>query len=270
MDPELHELNDGFAWSCASGPFETLTVEQAEHYDRKGHVVIPDAYDRDTVQAIVEEIDPIEARVAGLMARSERRRRLAIDFTVTEHLVLRSTLLNGLTRRGVLAGLARDLVGPAPRLYWEQAVYKKPMTSGAFPWHQDNGKVFVVPQQYITCWVALTDATPENGCPVFARGLHRRGTLRHWRAEQGWVCLEDPVAHEAVPVRAGSIVAFSSVTPHMTPPNRTSATRKAWVVQYGHGHAVALEPGPDGAIVRRPQDAPDRQYAVAGVDAERS
>ena len=56
------------------------------------------------------------------------------------------------------------------RLYWDQAVYKKPDTAAPFPWHQDNGYAYVEPQQYLTCWIALTDATEDNGCPWVVPG----------------------------------------------------------------------------------------------------
>ena len=77
----------------------------------------------------------------------------------------------------LLAGLGRDLVGPDVRLYWEQAVYKQPHSSEPVLWHQDNGYTFVEPQAYLTCWIALTDATPDNGCVVVMPGAHRGGTL---------------------------------------------------------------------------------------------
>jgi ectoine hydroxylase-related dioxygenase (phytanoyl-CoA dioxygenase family) len=64
-------------------------------------------------------------------------------------------------------------------LYWDQAVYKKPEKPHRVPWHQDNGHTYCEPQQYLTCWVALVDATVDNGCPwVLPRG-HRAGALRH-------------------------------------------------------------------------------------------
>ena len=37
---------------------------------------------------------------------------------------------------------------------------------------QDNGYTFIEPLQYLTCWVALNDATPENGCPCTCAPLH--------------------------------------------------------------------------------------------------
>ena len=50
------------------------------------------------------------------------------------------------------------------RLYWEQAVAKPPQARTELPWHQDNGYTPLVPEEYVTCWLALDDAELDNGC----------------------------------------------------------------------------------------------------------
>jgi ectoine hydroxylase-related dioxygenase (phytanoyl-CoA dioxygenase family) len=77
----------------------------------------------------------------------------------------------------------------------------------------------------------------ENGCPWVVPGLRRHGTLRHWMTDLGWRCLEHPDTAVPTPARAGSIVVFSSLTPHRTGPNLTDNVRKAYIVQFA----------PDGA-----------------------
>ncbi len=154
------------------------------------------------------------------------------------------------------------------RLYWDQAVYKKPGTEAPFPWHQDNGYTYVEPQHYLTCWVALTDATPENGCPWVLPGLHRRGTLAHRTSELGFVCVEDPEGLQvAAPVGKGGIVVFSSLTPHATGANRGDGVRKAYIVQFAPDGARSFPPLPDGGtggddVAGVPCDAPERQFPV--------
>jgi ectoine hydroxylase-related dioxygenase (phytanoyl-CoA dioxygenase family) len=149
-------------------------------------------------------------------------------------------------------------------LYWDQTVYKKPGTVDEFPWHQDNGYTYVNPQQYLTCWVALTDADEENGCPVVLPGFHREGTWAHERTELGFDCGagEDGFETIAAPVRAGDVVAFSSLTPHKTGPNTTAdRLRKAYIVQFApDGAEVLMQEG--GKITRLPCNAPERQYPI--------
>ena len=121
----------------------------------------------------------------------------------------------------MLAGIARDLVGPDVRLYWDQSVYKQPNGAEPVLWHQDNGYTYVEPQAYLTCWIAITDATPENGCVAVMPGVHRDGTLAHRSTPIGEECWGDWSTAVEVPVRAGSIVVFTSLTPHATKRNTT-------------------------------------------------
>ena len=121
------------------------------------------------------------------------------------------------------------------RLYHDQAVYKRPCPGRITPYHQDIGYTFIEPLQYLTCWVALNDATEENGCPWFVPRLFRRGPLLHEFDESsgGWTISglrsDDAVC---VPVRAGSVAIFWSLTPHMTGANLTDSVRKAYICQY--------------------------------------
>ncbi len=263
--PTRHELNTSFAWADHHGPFRSVSAEQARDYDQSGFFVLEGALGRHEVESLEREIDPFESRQEEALRAMEGGRFFiarAGEITFTTHLVTRSAALRAFTRSVLLTGLCADLIGPDVRLYWDQAVYKKPSTASSFPWHQDNGYAFVEPQQYLTCWVALTDATEENGCPWVVPGLHRMGTLAHELTDTGFVCLHDPRGAVPVPVPAGGIVVFSSLSPRATSPNRTGEVRKAYIVQFAPTGAAVLRPGPDGALSRVPADDEPRQYEV--------
>ena len=263
--PAAHQLNASFEWDEHTGPFGAVTEAQARQYDEDGFFVLEDALGASEVEALIAAIDPFEERGADALRELEGGRFFiarADEITFTTHLVLQSPALREFTRSPLLTGVCADLLGPDVRLYWDQAVYKKPGTESPFPWHQDNGYAFVEPQQYLTCWVALTDTTEENGCPWVVPRLHRRGTLAHQYSDIGFVCLRDPADAVAVPVQAGSIVVFSSLTPHSTGPNRTDEVRKAYIVQYAPDGAAVLRPEPGGATQRLVAADEDRQYEV--------
>jgi phytanoyl-CoA hydroxylase len=256
-----HALNQEFVWEPHHGPFRLVTREQAAAYDQAGFFVLEDAFDPATVRAVIDEIDPIEARVTATLRGFPGGRAFIADadaITFSVHLVTQSPLLRTFCRGRVFQDLAHDLVGPNVRLYWDQAVYKKPEKPQRFPWHQDNGYAYVEPQQYLTCWIALTDATVDNGCPSVAPGVHRMGTLAHWMSDLGWQCLEDPDGAVAVPARAGSVVVFSSLTPHTTGPNLTDSVRKAYIVQLAPDGARVVR---DGGLTEL-ANVPDRQFPI--------
>ena len=264
--PPLHALNAGFHWHDHTGPFRVVSPEQAQQYDELGYFVLEGAVAPAEIDELLAEIDPFEHRQEEALRGMEDGRFFiarADEITFTTHLVVPSPRLRQFTSSALFAGVCADLIGPDVRLYWDQAVYKKPGTESPFPWHQDNGYAFVEPQQYLTCWVALTDATEENGCPWVVPGLHRLGTLAHEYSDIGFVCLRDPHGAVPVPASAGSIVVFSSLTPHSTGPNRTDQVRKAYIVQFAPDGAEVIRPGADGAqAVPVPANEASRQYEV--------
>jgi phytanoyl-CoA hydroxylase len=253
-DLRRHPLNDGFAWRGPAGPFAALTAEQADAFDQRGFFVVEDAFGDEELAPVLDQLDRSEARAEAYL-RSLEDGRLGIAeadaITFTPNLAHRKPALRSFVQHPVLLGLCRDLVGADVDLYWDQAVYKKPQKPRRFPWHQDNGYTFVEPQYYLTCWVALTDATVENGCPQVAPGLHRFGTLHHDYVEPlGWQVFDEPPSAEVAPVGRGGIVVFTSLTPHLTGPNTTGEVRKAYIVQYAPAGAVVVAEGDH--VERRP------------------
>lgn len=264
----LHPRNHAFTWSQPDRPPARLSSELAQGYARDGYFILADAFDAAEMAAVIAAIDPFEAQAEAALREREGGRHgisRAGEITFRPHLVKESTVLREFSRHPVFTDLVYDLIGDDVRLYWDQSVYKKPGTPKEFPWHQDNGYTFIEPQQYLTCWVALTAATIDNGCPWVVPGVHRLGTLEHTATDLGWRCLTDPPDAVPLPLDAGSIAVFSSLTPHRTGPNLTDDVRKAYILQYA----------PDGVVMLRDGDPPlncdaqDRQYFVlkGGVPA---
>ncbi len=264
-----HPWNVDFRWQNHRGPFRRLSDAQAQHFDELGFVVVEDTVDPSTLERVVAEIDRFESELETFL-RTQAEERIFIAeadaVTFTTHLVARSQTVRALATSDVFADLCADLVGPDVNVYWDQAVYKKPEKPRRFPWHQDNGYTFIEPQQYLTCWLALTDATELNGCPWVAPGVHHAGTLAHAYVEPlGYECFEEPpTAAQPAPVRAGSALVFSSLTPHMTGPNLSDEVRKAYILQYAPAGAQVLrgDPNAGGPTQRVACDDPQRQFPV--------
>ena len=259
--PALHRYNDHFEWRSSPVAGRGLTPEQAARFDEDGFLLYEAAFDAEAVARCIAEIDPFEEKVESFL-RTQKDGRLFIAkadaLTFSTHLVARSRFLREFSAALPILALCHDLIGPDVRLYWDQAVYKKPGNPEEFPFHQDNGYTYVEPQQYLTCWVALTDTDEQNGCPWVIPGWHRYGTLAHEATPLGWRCVESSEAAVPVRARAGDIVVFSSLTPHRTGPNLTNAVRKSYILQYAPDGACTRTE--DEGVVR--QDDPARQYPV--------
>jgi ectoine hydroxylase-related dioxygenase (phytanoyl-CoA dioxygenase family) len=138
------------------------------------------------------------------------------------------------------------LLGPDVRLYWEQLVVKPPEAATPIPWHQDNGYGPVDPLEYVTCWLALEDATVENGCIELLPGSHLEGLALHAGSDDVQHLLEvDAGGREGVkvPIAQGSAIVFSSLLLHRSGPTLSDRSRAAWVIQFCDAKTVHGETG---------------------------
>lgn len=75
------------------------------------------------------------------------------------------------------AAIARDLGYRDPRLLQSMVICKQPEIGGAVPPHQDSTFLYTQSPSAVGFWIALEDATVENGCLSFAPGSHRRAPV---------------------------------------------------------------------------------------------
>jgi ectoine hydroxylase-related dioxygenase (phytanoyl-CoA dioxygenase family) len=260
-----HEWNRSFDWTPARPPYRLLSDRQAEVWNENGFLLVENAFDPETLRELVDRIDPLE-RQAEEYLRDHLGGKAFIaragEITFTNHLAVKSAEIRELILNETVVDLCHDLVGGDCRAYWDMSVYKKPGTIKPFPWHQDNGYTFVEPQQYVTFWIALTDATLTNGCPWVLPRWHRQGTLAHRITPLGFTCFEEePEFAIPVPAPAGSIVVLSSLTPHTTGSNLTPDTRKAYILEVAPEGAETLRREKDGSIHRTACTNP-RQFPI--------
>jgi phytanoyl-CoA hydroxylase len=76
------------------------------------------------------------------------------------------------------AKIASQLGFNDPRLLQSMVICKQPEIGGAVPPHQDSTFLYTRRPSAVGFWIALEDATRENGCLSFARGSHRRTPVR--------------------------------------------------------------------------------------------
>ncbi|MCJ1295272.1 hypothetical protein MMC34_006834 [Xylographa carneopallida] len=72
------------------------------------------------------------------------------------------------------AAIASDLGFRDPRVLQSMVICKQPEIGGRVPPHQDSTFLYTDPPSAVGFWIALEDATRENGCLSFAKGSHRR------------------------------------------------------------------------------------------------
>ncbi len=134
-----------------------------------------------------------------------------------------------------LRGFLGELVGQEMLLKDVMALSKPPLIGSEKPWHQDNAYFNWLPLDLLgTVWIALDDATVENGCMHLLPGEHRRGPMRHYHTIDCEILPDRICADQAVPIelKAGGVLYFSALLPHQTPPNTSVHRRRALQFQY--------------------------------------
>lgn len=261
-----HPLNDGFVWRSIGNGKRVLSDAEAEAYDRDGYVVVEDVLSQAFLNEVVADLDRFEeARAeAAKLAGGKNTITQAGKVTFNVQLARHSAALRELVALPLLQHMMYDLIGPNVRLYWDQSVYKSPHSSLIFPWHQDTGYTFVDrPGQIVTAWIALTDANEDSGCMWVLPGAHRVGPLVHEKSELGNLVFDaDPSGMVPLPVRAGSIVVFAGLLPHMTGGNSQNWTRKALVVEYAPDGMNRIAIDPWGEHVVSPANNPHTQFEI--------
>ena len=131
--------------------------------------------------------------------------------------------------------LAAQLIGEAVTNFSTMALVKPPLIGSEKPWHQDNAYYKYAPLEKVCgFWLALDDASKENGCMHVLPGWHRRGGFKHVHTNDCQILpdrLRDAQA-VAVELPAGGAMFFSSNLPHQTPPNRSPKRRRALQFHY--------------------------------------
>lgn len=176
-----------------------------------------------------------------------------------------------LVHHPVIAGVARALLDtPQVRLWHDQVISKPPGDNGHFRFHQDFYLWPLAEPNILSCWLALDDATPENGCmhvvprshtdprfglEAYAAEVEARATAAALRKE----AKETPrqlMAHEPasiglpVVLKAGECMFHHCLNFHATPANVTDRQRRAHVMIFmANGVRVKLSQAPQHPLI---------------------
>ena len=118
----------------------------------------------------------------------------------------------------------------------DRFVIKEPNTPSSFNWHQDSGYVNFDHKPYLTTWLALDDTHPLNGpLSIIPTNIETTSEVitHQWsdKSKDLFIQVDESKAKEFY-VSEGTLVVFSSLTPHASGANQSSKTRTAYLAQY--------------------------------------
>jgi ectoine hydroxylase-related dioxygenase (phytanoyl-CoA dioxygenase family) len=237
-----------------------LTEDQISFFNREGYLVAENIVtDSDLAPVIAEYEAWIEARANDLHSRGEIS-DLHADAPFEKRLALlsaqnakfadgidimqaRGEAMHAFLYNRNLLDAVECLVGPEITCNPIQHLRAKPpsaVEAGGYynvPWHQDSAVTWeeADSSNIVTCWIAMVDATVQNGCMEVIPGVFRLGYLPHHSGDGGTTVRPEAlpdVTPVPVPVRKGGAVFMHRCTPHRSTPNFTDAIRWSIDLRY--------------------------------------
>jgi len=224
-----------------------IREQQINFYREQGYLVVEDALSPDEVDTLRREtvricrgelgsvrgLPPVEP---GDGDDEVIQRTLCVHFPhkispVMYEFLAQPTIVDVLTRA----------IGPNVKCMQSMLFIKSAGKPGQ-AWHQDEGFIPTRDRSLTAAWMALDDATTENGCLWVIPGSHKPGVIWPHREhdDERFDCVVESFQFpysdaDAVPVeaKAGSIVFFNGYLLHRSLPNQAeSGFRRALVNHY--------------------------------------
>jgi ectoine hydroxylase-related dioxygenase (phytanoyl-CoA dioxygenase family) len=187
--------------------------------------------------------------------------RLGADLRQKPHLLF--TWLADLVRHPTVLDAVEDLLGP-DLLVWSTSFFIKEARDPAYvSWHQDATYWGLSEPDVVTAWLAITDATVENGAMRMVPGshgeqlVHRDTFAPHNLLSRGQeIAVEvDEARGVDVVLRAGEMSLHHVRMVHGSPANRSDDRRIGLAIRYIPTRVRQLAGGEDGAMLVRGVDA---------------
>jgi len=260
-----------------------LDEEQVRFFIEEGYLVVPNLIDTDELEELkrdvvavargqyeTENIEPIPAEV------DDREVLQSVLCIHQPHFV--SPVIEKYVRHPKICGILSQITA-AHLPWWDGSVkcmqsmyFVKPPEFQGQAWHQDEIYIPTRDRSLIGAWIAVDDATQENGCLWIVPGSHKTGYLYSQRDHENPDEFDsapesygfDESAEVPVEVKAGTLVFFNGYLLHRSRKNRSDIYRRVLVNHYCNAWSLlpwSLEEGERVANADRRNILP-----VAGVD----
>lgn len=126
-----------------------------------------------------------------------------------------------------------------PEIVQSMYIFKNPGIGGVVTPHQDATFLYTEPVNLLGFWIALEDATLENGCLWFARGSHKSGVHRRFirnpdKSSNELLMYTASAPHyqksnfTPVPVKKGTCILIHGQVVHYSEANKSDKSRHAY------------------------------------------
>jgi len=145
-----------------------LTEEQLDHYKNKGYVSPVNALTSIEAKEIRDEIEKIEKDWPGALEGINRN-----------YIHLISPIFNKVCLNKNILDAVESIIGKNILICGTTLFIKNPNEKGFVSFHQDAKYIGLEPHNWVTVWIAVTDANEKNGCMKMLSGSHKEDLKHH-------------------------------------------------------------------------------------------
>lgn len=252
-----------------------LTKEQQKSYHKNGYLVLDQCFDnaqmaqlKNAANAIVADFDPNSTRAVfstedqsktrddyflssgdkvrcffeedAFDSHGDLKQEKALSINKIGHALHQlNPTFKDFSHSQKIKDIALDLGLVRPQIHQSMYIFKQPKIGGVIRWHQDATYFFSTPLSVVTFWLAVEDATLQNGCLQVQSGGAaiplKEQFLRYPDDSTELKTLHDmpwPNDDSAKPleVKKGTLVVFNGLLPHFSAPNLSDKSRHAFTL----------------------------------------
>lgn len=263
---------------------KVLSDEQVRFFVDQGYLVVPGLVSKEEIQELITDTVKVArggypcAEITPAPAEMSDEQVLQQILCIHQPHYISPTMEKYVRHPGLCGVLSQTCAAHLP--YWDGSVkcmqsmlFVKPPGFQGQAWHQDEVYIPTRDRSLIGAWIAIDDATVENGCLWIVPGSHRTGfaypQAAHENPEEFDFAPEsygfDDSLEIPVEVKSGSVVFFNGYLLHRSKRNRSrNSYRRVLVNHYCNAWSLLpwqLKPGMSAANSDFRQIVP-----VAGID----
>ena len=205
-----------------------LTAEQLNHYKNKGYISPVSALSSSEAKEISDEIEKIEKEWPGALEGINRN-----------YIHLISPIFNKVCLNKNILDAVESVIGKNILICGTTLFIKNPNEKGFVSFHQDAKYIGLEPHNWVTVWLAVTDANEHNGCMRMLPGSHKENLKNHEQkfdennlSTRGQTITGVPLNKtEPVILKAGQISLHHPLVVHGSGINKSNDRRIGFVIQ---------------------------------------
>ena len=206
----------------------SLTSDQLNQYKEEGFIAPIDVLSSDEALKIRKEIENIETNWPKELEGIGRN---------YVHMI--SPVFDNVCHNTKILDAVESIIGKNILICGTTLFIKNPNQKGFVSFHQDAKYIGLEPHNWVTAWIAITDANEENGCMKMWSGSHKKSIQKHSQKFNENNLLTRGQTIENVPIeettsvilKAGQMSLHHPTIVHGSGLNKTEDRRIGFVVQ---------------------------------------